>query len=772
LATLLAALAFLLSPVNQAWGAPASEINQQELDARQDITGTITTPMMWTNERITNQKLFTNMGDHSLRLDSTGMAHLAYGGDHLYYASFDGTNWSVETIDASDNVGQYASLFIDSSDHPHISYYDAHNGNLKYARNLGGGWEAYTIAWHWQAQDGFVDLEAASQVQAPLEAYTSPRDWQSIPTGLETTVNPETFTTVVSDTMGVGLYTSVAVDANGNPYISYYDAINGDLKCIRLMLGQWYVDTVDADEVTGLYSSIAVDDSSPVKIYISYYDYTSKNLRYASWNGSKWSRFTADSAGNVGLYTSIALDNNDKAYISYYDATNKDLKYAHWTGSTFTIAKVDGTSVDVGEYSSIALKDGKNPHISYYDATHGNLRYAAYSGTAWEIFTLSTEELSGWYSSIALDPDHNYFPRVSFYSGVSGQLKFVQRTTGTNWQTSVIDQAHDQGAFVSMDLDSTGKPHVAFFDDVSDVLNYAVWDGSAWQVEVADSTPLVGMYCSLVMGPSDIPHISYWDARGRLRYAAKSGGTWYIEFADPAIGVGEYSSIALDSSGLPYISYYDATDKNLRLTHKRINGTWEVFVVDATDNVGLYTSLAIDTGDLPHISYYNATNKSLKYATLVGGVWQKNYISQVGNDVGKYTSLVLDSAENPHIAYFRDDNDSLMYAYFNGVSWTVQEVDSKGVVGFNPSLALDSSNNPHISYYAFGQTTDLKVARWTGSKWLVQTVDAPGDVGIYSSIKVLPSGYPVIAYYDASNGDVKYATSSFAYQTFLPLLKR
>jgi hypothetical protein len=129
----------------------------------------------------------------------------------------------------------------------------------------------------------------------------------------------------------------------------------------------------------------------------------------------------------------------------------------------------------------------------------------------------------------------------------------------------------------------------------------------------------------------------------------------------------------------------------------------------------------------------------------------------------------LDSAGNPHIAYFRDDNDTLMYAYYNGSSWTVQRLDECGSkLDFNISIALDSTNNPYISYV---RGTNLKVARWTGTQWIVQTVDSPGDVGRYSSIKVLSSGYPVVAYYDASNGDLKYATAKFAYQTFLPYLK-
>jgi hypothetical protein len=761
----LAALVFLLGSVPRAWGASPGDTNLQEVGA------SITTPLVWTTQAVNPQHLFLNMGDHSLRLDSTGKVHLAYGGDHLYYATYDGANWSVETVDDEDNVGKFTSLFIDSGDHPHISYYDANHGNLKYARNLGGGWEVYVIARWWMAGEGFLDQSSLTADSGSPEASVDPTDWHFVPGEQNAWGNQQDFTTVITDTKGVGLYTSIALDANGNPYISYYDAVNGDLKCARLVLGSWYVDTVDSDGVTGLYTSIAVDDSSPAKIYISYYDYTNRNLRYAVWNGSHWSRITADATGDVGSYTSLALDNGNKARISYYDATNKDLKYAYWTGSTFVASKVDGSGVDVGKYTSIALKDGKSPNISYYDLTHGRLRYAVLSGTTWTIYTLSTEELSGEYSSIALDPNDNWYPRVTYYSSVTGTLRYVERTGATVWAYSTIDWAHDQGLFSSLALDSTNKPHVAFFDDTTDLLNYASWDGAAWQVEVVDPAISTGLYCALALDASNNPHISYWDSVGhRLKYATKFSGAWHIEYADQKTGVGQYTSIKLDSIGLPYISYYDSGDKNLRLTHKKPNGSWEVLIVDASVGVGKYSSLVLDSNNIPHISYFNETNGNLKYATFVNGQWVKIVIGQNGDNVGLFTSLALDSNGNPHIAYFRDDNDALMYAYFNGTSWVVQRIDFCGAKQeFNISLALDSSNNPYISYV---RADSLKVARWTGTEWIRQIVDSPGDVGRYSSIKLLNNGYPVVAYYDATNGDVKYAMAMRGYQTFLPSVRR
>lgn len=100
---------------------------------------------VWDSSRIDAPQFFRWMKDRSMRLDSSGRPHIAFGGDHLYYAYHDGSNWVIQMIDSSDGVGHFASLFLDSGNHPHISYYDNLNGALKYARNLGSGWEFRTV---------------------------------------------------------------------------------------------------------------------------------------------------------------------------------------------------------------------------------------------------------------------------------------------------------------------------------------------------------------------------------------------------------------------------------------------------------------------------------------------------------------------------------------------------------------------------------------------------------------------------------------------------
>jgi len=150
--------------------------------------------------------------------------------------SFPG-DWVKITVDSGGYVGYDTSLAVVDGC-PAISYYEATNDDLKYAR-------------------------------ATTSTGSSPGDWVKL----------------TLDSGGeVGSYTSLAI-VNGNPAISYWDKTNWDLKYARATTStggsasDWTQKlTVDSSGSVGGYTSLAVVDGCPA---ISYYDNINDDLKFA-----------------------------------------------------------------------------------------------------------------------------------------------------------------------------------------------------------------------------------------------------------------------------------------------------------------------------------------------------------------------------------------------------------------------------------------------------------------------------------------------------------
>jgi hypothetical protein len=98
---------------------------------------------------------------------------------------------------------------------------------------------------------------------------------------------------------------------------------------------------VDASGDVGRYTSIALDSNDyPHISYQEWRAHTTGDLKYARWTGSAWSIETVDSTVNVNKCTSLALDPEDKPLISYYDDTNENLKCASTPNEYFTTVNI------------------------------------------------------------------------------------------------------------------------------------------------------------------------------------------------------------------------------------------------------------------------------------------------------------------------------------------------------------------------------------------------------------------------------------------------
>jgi PKD repeat protein len=325
-----------------------------------------------------------------------------------------------------------------------------------------------------------------------------------------------------------------------------------------------------------------------------------------------------------------------------------------------------------------------------------------------------------------------------------------------HWETETVDLEGDVGSYNSIAIDSSGKPHISYYNYVpppdppdppcGDPLKYARWTGSDWITQIVDSQGVVGTHTSIALDSYNKPHISYCDETNwRLKYATRSSSRWSIESVD-FWPTGEHTSIALDSNNYPHIAYDDDHERAVKYAYKTASG-WSTEIVCK----GTWASIVLDSQDNPHISIIDLG--VLKYARRIGSTWLIEVVDTVAcKEVG--TSLALDKNDNPHISYF-DNSFNLKYARWVNDQWNFEIVDTSLGNSAESSLALDAYDNPHICYTKYG---GLRYAEKTINTWHIESVDyGVGYPGKTVSIALDSNCDPHISYYDRTENDLKYA---------------
>jgi hypothetical protein len=281
-------------------------------------------------------------------------------------------------------------------------------------------------------------------------------------------------------------------------------------------------ETVDSNDRVGWYSTIALDSNG--NPHISYYDTENENLKYAFKDGNDWQDpETIDDSGNVGWYTSIALDSNNRPHISYYDWTNKSLKCTYKDTTRWQTPETVDSSSDAGKYTSIAIDSNNYPHISYRDSDN-NLKYSYKDSSGWHTIGIDSSTGEVWYTSIVLDSDdrpHISYSHINNNNSSSKILKYAY-FENINWEIETVDDSKNVGEYSSIALDSNDDPHISYYDANYNDLRYTFRNNNGWKYpRIVDSVGDVGWYTSIVLDPADNPHISYYDnSNGYLKYAS------------------------------------------------------------------------------------------------------------------------------------------------------------------------------------------------------------------------------------------------------------
>ena len=319
-----------------------------------------------------------------------------FGGDNITLTGSDFSSffpepelWENFTIDSSADVGQYSSIVADSNSELHIAYHDATNGHLKYASNTGGSWNYYPLdnaAGQYIGRFTSIDVDSNDKVHI---SYGNLNSWDlKYATNVAGSWSRSTIDNGGSDGYA-GMYSSLEIDSNDVIHVSYWGR-NSDLKHATKSAssgGTWSDYTVKWGSLTGEWTSIALDSNN--KPWISYVSETWDRLELAHKSGSStstWGDSIVDSgsSGEIDNGTSIAIDSNDAKHIVYYDDENGDLRYADYnTQTNLWQNTVLDSSGDVGKFPSIAIDSQDNLHVAYYDNGNQELEYAYHDGSSW-----------------------------------------------------------------------------------------------------------------------------------------------------------------------------------------------------------------------------------------------------------------------------------------------------------------------------------------------------------------------------------------------------
>ncbi|MFC1572587.1 hypothetical protein ACFL6M_03205 [Candidatus Eisenbacteria bacterium] len=309
--------------------------------------------------------------DCSLVLDDQEVPHIAYydaaSGD-LRYAVKAGVVWAIEDVDTLGNVGAGVTLRLDGNGNPHMMYLDRTDQTtwewqIKYATRSGSPWSveiAYSPG-HTITEPEFV-LDSSGRPHFVCGDIPGPYNRYGYKLGGSWFV--EHVADSVSYTRGVDY--SLALDGMNRPHITYTESYSpSDLKLATKSDGAWSIETIATE---GGRSVLVLDEAGSPRVAYYYY-----HLYYATQSGGAWSSELVDDLMYSGTKISLALDSQDRPHIAYADSWGYWFDYAYKVGDVWSIERSDDLE-SPGRNVSLVLDAMDNPHIGYSDGV--SLAYA------------------------------------------------------------------------------------------------------------------------------------------------------------------------------------------------------------------------------------------------------------------------------------------------------------------------------------------------------------------------------------------------------------
>lgn len=446
-------------------------------------------------------------------------------------------------------IGAYTSAAVDSSGAIWVSGYleaDWDDG-YPWGDLVVGKWSAEKSAVDWQIVDGVPTDNPPDPTIYDVNGF---RGGQTDPGD------------------DVGMWSSLALDANGHPHVAYYDYTHKGLKLASFDGTSWTVSVVEqkAGSDLGRYAKLAyLPNGNPVIAYLAVEPGT------GGWSTSKVRVARGKSASPASAsdwtYEDAATDKQtpcrewlckngevcDKASTQCVKpATSCSPKCASGTaclgdvdaGATpscetiYDKTKLDSYPEAAGDYVSLAVTSSGALGLVYYDRIHGNLYLAKESAGKWTTLLLDGQTESGT-------------PPTTVDTGDVGIGASLFIDAKGDWHVSYVDGNKESVKYMFVKGGTTPSPAETVDDGLS--LGGKKFD---------DGQHIVGDDSNVFVTQSGEIHVSYQDATsGQLRFAVgapKGGGghTWTVKAIQQDGFAGAFSRQLAAGSGTQLVNWW------------------------------------------------------------------------------------------------------------------------------------------------------------------------------------------------------------------------
>jgi len=331
----------------------------------------------------------------------------------------------------------------------------------------------------------------------------------------------------VTTLIGEGIKPVLALDSSGSPAVAFLEERLGDgFVAYAAADNDWAVDSFVEGYFYGPIG-LAFDSADRPNIVwhdhqADQFDQELGDLTYAVGGPGEWTTSAATDDGHDGWDSTIAIGSDDVVRAAGIDpaqfGSDEGVEYYELRDGAFVVEAI-GTGPIVYEFN-IGLAVGADgiPVISYYDNNDQVLRFARSTSSGWDIVTVDSESDSGKFSDVEVDDDGRGHISYLLQTGqntatiryaVEGDGGWIIEDVGeiTNLETGFTGARR----VTAMELDAAGNPQIAFSD------RSGIWlasrDSGQWTVEQilsAGDLPL-GQLVSMEIDGSGTPHIAYFE---------------------------------------------------------------------------------------------------------------------------------------------------------------------------------------------------------------------------------------------------------------------